>query len=688
MLRLSLTITLFFFFLFSFMVFGQRQNPILKDNSDIKRVITNIKQLEGFADECSELHCPKIDCAYAEDVYVRIRDAREYLRHFVFWLDRATDITLDHVVAMAEQRQLTYDRIQRLQNLAAYQEIIMNCASTAINLSSATLNLKGAWENIQESNILYPDKLQVLQDLDLVYEALTAFDVTRVKIMQTYGWDDADEFYEYLTNDDIANFKSLFSNVKNILIQVRKNRNLTESILEGQTGNILSLLGQIASYFGDESVKKRKKRIKELMADPDYWDDSVVNGVLEEFEILRERKKQANDAYKRLNRLIIGAAPGNITNCFMRMKHVCQSLNLDYLSDADIEEKYRTYDYFLDDAPKRHYAEALFYFNDKLPHVEQLLKEVPVISDYSPPSLTTDRTIFKPKERIDVRFTAPPCYPHRSWAGLVPSTVKHGSETLNNEKHVGSLSYLQKKESGNLIFIAPDEPGKYDIRMNDIETKAEVKSLTIEVVDALGFVSMKAIDENDQPLEYFVRIKKDGEHVKSAAGVDLKETLAIGSYKLLFLVDDKDFVRNVTITEDNIAEVVIRLGEKDDDKEDPPPLDDDPNDNDDAKLPFDQAKTWIGEWISSIGDLDITYTNGQLNIVCHGSLGITIYIMSATADKITGEYTTRIDTRGEFSIELYKTPPDVSGRQIHFRGLRSNNVGEPLTRPWNGHKNR
>lgn len=242
--------------------------------------------------------------------------------------------------------------------------------------------------------------------------------------------------------------------------------------------------------------------------------------------------------------------------------------------------------------------------------------------------------------------------------------------------------------------------GKYSIEIQKANTSEKIKKgfeikpskityVDTDIEEPRGQLNMRAINENDDDLEYFVRIRKDDKHVKSIDGKNLTETLPVGNYELKFLVEDQDITRNVEITEDKLSKVLIKLGEPETEEENEPNEEAPETSDKTAKVSFDQAKNWIGHWISSVGDLDITLVSGKLNIICHGSLGITIDPKSVTADVITGEYTTRINTTGEFKWELYKLPqPDHSGRQIHFKGVRSNTVGEPLNRPWNGNKNR
>lgn len=93
--------------------------------------------------------------------------------------------------------------------------------------------------------------------------------------------------------------------------------------------------------------------------------------------------------------------------------------------------------------------------------------------------LTRDR--YAPSEAIVVNFTAPEGYADNAWIGIIPSWVPHGSEA-ENDRHDLSYQYLQKRVSGGMTFIAPKEPGEYDLRMHDTDHNGrEVASVSFRV---------------------------------------------------------------------------------------------------------------------------------------------------------------------------------------------------------------
>jgi len=97
------------------------------------------------------------------------------------------------------------------------------------------------------------------------------------------------------------------------------------------------------------------------------------------------------------------------------------------------------------------------------------------------PEINVDKLSFVTGERIVVHFKAPSTFAENAWVGIVPTTVPHGSETINDRNDV-AYQYLSGRTSGDLVFTAPEEPGIYDIRMNDAdEGGKEVASTTIAV---------------------------------------------------------------------------------------------------------------------------------------------------------------------------------------------------------------
>ncbi len=96
-------------------------------------------------------------------------------------------------------------------------------------------------------------------------------------------------------------------------------------------------------------------------------------------------------------------------------------------------------------------------------------------------TLTLDQTSFSPGDAVAVSFEVPEGLGSRAWAGLLPSSVEHGS-AATNDLHDLQYYYLGGKSSGTLRFKAPDTPGSYDIRLHDGTGKGnEIASVTFRV---------------------------------------------------------------------------------------------------------------------------------------------------------------------------------------------------------------
>lgn len=99
-------------------------------------------------------------------------------------------------------------------------------------------------------------------------------------------------------------------------------------------------------------------------------------------------------------------------------------------------------------------------------------------------SLSLSRDRYAPGDAIVVTFSASPDYADNAWIGIIPSRVPHGDEA-ENDRHDLSYQYLQKRASGSMTFIAPKEPGDYDLRLHDSDNNGkEVASVSFQVIAA------------------------------------------------------------------------------------------------------------------------------------------------------------------------------------------------------------
>jgi hypothetical protein len=201
---------------------------------------------------------------------------------------------------------------------------------------------------------------------------------------------------------------------------------------------------------------------------------------------IRTRRNKAEDAFNALDRLLViksGESGGTLTRCFQKRKNSCPLFDLNYVSKLRFEKAYETFNARDEDERRKRSAGAAlrFYNQAMLTEVPALLGAIPEITASIEPELKLAKTKFKAGEQIEVRFTAPACFSSRSWVGIVQSAIPHGSEEVNLREQTGQMSFLKRQEQGELGFIAPTEPGEYDLRMNNSGTGREVQSISFTV---------------------------------------------------------------------------------------------------------------------------------------------------------------------------------------------------------------
>lgn len=103
------------------------------------------------------------------------------------------------------------------------------------------------------------------------------------------------------------------------------------------------------------------------------------------------------------------------------------------------------------------------------------------------PTLKIPKRVYSPGETIEVEFTAPGYFSRTAWVGIVPSSVEHGSEEINDKEKLFQ-KYLEGAPSGVITLYAPSQEGEYDIRMNDSDVEG------VEVVSE-GFVVKPEVPE-------------------------------------------------------------------------------------------------------------------------------------------------------------------------------------------------
>ncbi len=102
-----------------------------------------------------------------------------------------------------------------------------------------------------------------------------------------------------------------------------------------------------------------------------------------------------------------------------------------------------------------------------------------------PTQITMSKASYVTGEKISFSFTADPLsvQDKTAWIGLIAADVPHGSAT-ENDKYDLAYIYLEGRNSGELSFDAPPEPGNYTIRLHNSESGLELASADFTVTGA------------------------------------------------------------------------------------------------------------------------------------------------------------------------------------------------------------
>jgi len=115
--------------------------------------------------------------------------------------------------------------------------------------------------------------------------------------------------------------------------------------------------------------------------------------------------------------------------------------------------------------------------------------------------LSLSKTVFKPGESVSVSFEAPADYSTSAWVGIIPASVKHGSE-VENDQHELAYQYLRNRTAGVMVFDAPMQTGKYDFRMHNTDSDGiETASTAFTVEGAADQGSLSLAKKTFRPGE-------------------------------------------------------------------------------------------------------------------------------------------------------------------------------------------
>ena len=474
--------------LLSLSSFAQQPNPVILNNdNDIDNIIKQIGKYTKLAQQCSKSDCPNFDCKSAQKTFNNLRDARQYMRNTHFWLSRNAETSNDFFVSLANEGKLTGERLAKVQMILAYQEYVTNIASTMLDIANASVSLKDLSKNATKLSEM--SGLELLGNLDTLYEGMKDFESANQAIKSGFTAETNSKSKIFgLGSDELDNFKSTLSDLKTMVREAIKTGKDWRKAFNTKNGRAAAgaIVGRIAKAYADSEINERKELIGNLTNDlkaTNFAQSSAFNNL----QRIRTRRNKAEDAFKALDKLLViksDGSSGTLTRCFLKKKNSCPLFDLNYVSKVDFDDKYETFNIRDENERRvRGSAEALLFFNKALQNkVPNLLRGSDLETTASvKPELRLTKTSFKPGENIKVKFAVSPCYGSGSWAGIIPSSVSHGSAKANFNENL-SMDHLYQKTEGELNFKAPENPGSYDIRMNNSATGREVTSIAFTVL--------------------------------------------------------------------------------------------------------------------------------------------------------------------------------------------------------------
>jgi|GEM_PF-3791234 len=455
--------------------------PIPPNDNDLDKILTEIGKVESKVNEWKAMDCPKIDCAEMQAFNHRLRDAMMYVKHMHFWLKRAGDAQMQHLMDVSNQTRLATERAAKVQKILAWQTFFHRLGSALLDIASVA----GAFDEIANDPKLFESKThaEMLDLIDKFYEGMK--DAESLKNTLDQGRTDRDfpkpiadmiPDFAGLSSGEWNDVKSTLSDLKSIMEAANRYNNDWKRVLKQGRGfaSAGQIIGRVLKSISESEIKERSKLVDNLLRDI-VAQDAVQTASYRDLQRIQVRRNKAEDAYLGLKRLIIiSGAEGTFTRWLLKYNNRC-SFDLGYTSRINLPAvaSYSDYNYVSDADKAKSYGSALLYMNGQMPAALNLLGSTPAVRG-SVSRLEISKTEFKPNEDINANFKAAACYPGDSWVGVVRSSIAHNNEELNASSVIGGKSYLNRREEGTMLFKAPEEAGNYELRMYELENGKEV----------------------------------------------------------------------------------------------------------------------------------------------------------------------------------------------------------------------
>jgi hypothetical protein len=142
-------------------------------------------------------------------------------------------------------------------------------------------------------------------------------------------------------------------------------------------------------------------------------------------------------------------------------------------------------------APRKNGEYDLRMFNTDAGGVETASVSFKVAGNLEKGSLSLNKEVYEPGEKIEVTFKAQAYFKKNAWIGIIPAKVPHGKESDGDANDI-AYKYISGKLEGTMTFQAPGKLGDYDIRMYDTDSNGtEMADAPFKVAGEIQKVSLR-----------------------------------------------------------------------------------------------------------------------------------------------------------------------------------------------------
>ena len=150
--------------------------------------------------------------------------------------------------------------------------------------------------------------------------------------------------------------------------------------------------------------------------------------------------------------------------------------------------------------------------------------------------LTLEKKTYSPGDEISVWFSVPEDFSDYAWAAIVPATLPHGDEKLNRD-NANVFQLLGGQIKGYLKFVAPVEPGSYDIRLHTSQGGKEVDHVSFTVKDNSSPEMVRIKATSNKPIRVMVQI----------SSINYNASITLGDMLIYTSDNEPDTIREQTI---------------------------------------------------------------------------------------------------------------------------------------------